>query len=163
VLEAASQVRSASRGRLAGSALRFLARDHAGRAAAAFEALAPAIARDGGERLSRADRAAIAALPACRNPRGIVAGRVLSRLAEPASAGPVLGAAALIAARRRDWRAAAGLTAVAVPGDVAARWLLSETIARPRPPSVTWLDNRAGYRFPSRHTTIAALTKGLPA
>src|SRR6266571_1675969 len=126
------------------------ARDHAGRAAAAFEALAPAIARDGGERLSRADRAAIAALPACRNPRGIVAGRVLSRLAEPASAGPVLGAAAR-------------LTAVAVPGDVAARWLLSETIARPRPPSVTWLDNRAGYRFPSRHTTIAALTKGLPA
>src|SRR6266568_3971654 len=34
------------------------ARDHAGRAAAAFEALAPAIARDGGERLSRADRGA---------------------------------------------------------------------------------------------------------
>jgi membrane-associated phospholipid phosphatase len=135
------------------------ARDHVGRAAAAFAALALATASDAGERLARADRAAMAVLPAWRSPRGIVAARVVSRMAEPASADSLLAAVALIAARRRDWRAV-GLTAVAVPGGVAARWLLSEAIARPRPPSVTWLDKPTGYSLPSRHTTIAAQTAG---
>jgi len=118
-----------------------------------------ALARTARERLARADRAAIAALPAWRTPRGIAVARVVSRMAEPASAGSLLAAAAVIAARRGDWRAV-GLTAVAVPGGVVARWLLSEAIARPRPPSVTWLDQPTGYSLPSRHTTIAALTAG---
>jgi hypothetical protein len=57
-------------------------KDHAWRAAAAFAALALAVVFDAGERLARADRAAIAALSAWRNPRDIVAARAVSAIAE---------------------------------------------------------------------------------
>jgi hypothetical protein len=111
------------------------------------------------ERLARADRAAMAAVPAWRTPSGVAAARAVSALAEPAFTGPVLAAAAVIAARRGGWRAAV-LRALAVPAGVAARWLLSEMIARPRPPAAIWLAEPEGYSLPSRHTTIATLTAG---
>jgi membrane-associated phospholipid phosphatase len=108
-------------------------------------------------RLARADRAAVAAVPGWRNSRGIAAARAVSAMAEPGLAGPLLAAAAVIAARRGGWRAAA-LPALAVPAGVAARWLLSELIARPRPPAEAWLTEPEGYSLPSRHTTLAVLT-----
>src|SRR6266851_594287 len=129
------------------------------RAASAITALALARARDGGERLARADRAVIAALPAWRNPRGIAAARAVSAMAEPAFAGPLLAVAAVLAARRNGLRAAA-VPALAVPAGVVARWLLSEVIARPRPPAAVWLAEPEGFSLPSRHTTLAALTAG---
>lgn len=55
------------------------------------------------------------------------------------------------------------LPALAVPAGAAARWLLSEMIARPRPPAAIWLAEPEGYSLPSRHTTIAALTAGAVA
>src|SRR5689334_277736 len=103
-------------------------------AAAALPDLAAAIARDGWEQIARADQAAIAALPARRNPRGVAIARAVSAIAEPGFAGPVVAAAMVVDAGRRGWRAA-GLTALAVPAGVLGRWLLSELIARPRPPA----------------------------
>ena len=131
----------------------------AGRAAAAFATRARAAVSEGGERLARADRAVMAALPAWRNSRGVAVARSVSAMAEPAFAGPLLAAAALITARRHGWRAAA-LPALAVPGGVAARWLASELIARPRPPAQIWLVEPEGPSLPSRHTTLAVLTVG---
>jgi membrane-associated phospholipid phosphatase len=131
-------------------------------AAAALPDLAAAIARDGWEQIARADQAAIAALPARRNPRGVAIARAVSAIAEPGFAGPVVAAAMVVDAGRRGWRAA-GLTALAVPAGVLGRWLLSELIARPRPPAEVWLAEPEGYSSPSRHTTLAALTAGVVA
>jgi membrane-associated phospholipid phosphatase len=136
--------------------------DRGWRAAAALADLAAAIARDGWEQIARADQAAIAALPAWRSPRGVAIARAVSAIAEPGFAGPVVAAAMVVDARRRGWRAA-GLTALAVPGGVLARWVLSELIARPRPPAEVWLTEPEGYSSPSRHTTLAALTAGVVA
>ena len=64
------------------------------------------------------------------------------------------------------WAEAAGgsaAPALAVPAGVAARWLVSEMIARPRPPAAIWLAGPGGDSLPSRHTTIAALTAGAVA
>lgn len=52
------------------------------RTAAAFVSLALVRARDGGERIARADRAVIAVLPSRRNPRGAAAARAVSAIAE---------------------------------------------------------------------------------
>jgi undecaprenyl-diphosphatase len=98
----------------------------------------------------------MSALPAWRTSRGIAVSRAVSALAEPGVAGPVLAAAAVIAARRDGWRMA-GLPALAVPSGMVARWLLSEAIARPRPPAEIWLAKPEGYSLPSRHTMLAVL------
>jgi membrane-associated phospholipid phosphatase len=124
-------------------------------------AYARSIARRGTEQLSRADRVLIARLPEWRTPCGVTVAWTLSVTAEPAVAGAVLAAGALIAARRRDWRAC-GL-ALAVPGGMVARRLVSDLIARPRPPESRWLVEPEGYSLPSRHTTLAALTAGAVA
>lgn len=65
----------------------------------------------------------------------------------------------MIAPRRSGWRAAI-LPMLAVPSGVFAHWLLSEMIARPRPPASVWLTEPEGYSLPSRHTTLATLTAG---
>jgi len=115
--------------------------------------------RDGLQRLADADQAVIAALPGWRTPRGVPVAKAISAAAEPPVAGPLLAAACVIAARRDGWRAAA-LPAVAIPAGVAARRMLSDLIARPRPPAELWLAEPEGYSLPSRHTTLAALTAG---
>jgi membrane-associated phospholipid phosphatase len=112
---------------------------------------------DEAERLLRADRVIMAALPARRTPGGAALARSVSRIAEPAIAGPLLAVAAVAAARRGGWRSAC-LPALAVPGGMLGRRLLSEIIARPRPPSAIWLTEPEGYSSPSRHTTLAVLT-----
>lgn len=132
------------------------------RAAVTLMALVLASVFDGAERLARADRVAMAALPARRTPGGAAIARSVSAMAEPAIAGPLLAAAALVAARRSGWRSAC-LPALTVPGGVLARRLLSEIIARPRPPAAIWLAEPEGYSLPSRHTTIAALTAEMVA
>jgi membrane-associated phospholipid phosphatase len=101
----------------------------------------------------------MAALPAWRDPRGVAVARAVSAMAEPAFAGPLIAVAAAVAARRNGLRAAA-VPALAVPAGVVARWLLSEAIARPRPPAALWLAEPEGFSLPSRHTTLAALTAG---
>ncbi len=106
----------------------------ASRTASAFAALARARVRHGGERIARADRTLLAALPARRSPRGVTVAQTVSALAEPVVAGPLLALAAAMTARRSGLRAAA-VPALAVPAGMVARWLLAELIARPRPPA----------------------------
>jgi membrane-associated phospholipid phosphatase len=118
-----------------------------------------AAARDVVKACERADRAVIAALPAWRSPRGVIIARAVSAMAEPAAAGVLVAVAALVAGRRRG-RAAPALPVLAVPAGVFARWVLSEAIARPRPPSAIWLAEPHGFSMPSRHTALAALTAG---
>jgi len=108
------------------------------------------------------DRAIIGALPSLRTPRGIAVARAVSALAESTVAGPLVASAALVACRRHGWQAAM-LPVLAVPSGVLLRWLLSEAIARPRPPAAVWLAEPRGYSLPSRHTTTAALTTGAVA
>ncbi len=127
--------------------------------ATALSGCARALVREGAQRSGRADRAVMSALPARRTPRGVALARVVSAAAEPAFAGTLLSGAVLIAVRRRGWQAAA-VPAMAVPSGVCARWLLSELIARPRPPVDLWLAEPEGYSLPSRHTTLAVLTAG---
>ncbi len=138
------------------------ARDNFGQAAAAIAAFALASAVEAAEQLARADRATMAALPAWRNPCCVAVARAVSKTAEPAVAGPVLALAALAAVRRGDWRSA-DLPTLVVPAGMLARWLLSEVIARPRPPAAVWLAEPEGYSLPSRHTTLAVLTVGAAA
>ena len=125
--------------------------------------LRPIVARSvvchGGELIARADRATMSALPAWRSPRGVAAAHAVSGIAEPLIAAPVILAAAVAARRRGGWRAA-WLPVLLIPGGVFVRWLLSEVIARPRPPEALWLAEPKGYSLPSRHTTVAALTAG---
>jgi membrane-associated phospholipid phosphatase len=117
--------------------------------------------RRGREQLYRADRAVISHLPKWRTPPAVSFARTVSATAEPAIAGAVLVAGALIAARRHDWRAC-GL-ALAVPGGMVARRMASDLISRPRPPESRWLVEPEGYSLPSRHTTLAVLTAGTVA
>ena len=147
-----TRTRELAAARLAGGARRAIARATASSGAV----------RDGVQRLADVDQAVIAALPAWRNPRGVAVAKAISAVAEPPVAGPLLAAAGVIAARRDGWRAAA-LPLVAVPGGVAARRMLSDLIARPRPPAELWLAEPEGYSLPSRHTTLAALTAGAVA
>jgi membrane-associated phospholipid phosphatase len=127
--------------------------------ATALSGCTRALLRQGAGRIVRADQAVMSALPARRTSRGIAMARVVSAMAEPAFAGTFLAGTVLIAVRRRGWRAAA-VPAMAVPSGVCARWLLSELIARPRPPQDLWLAEPEGYSLPSRHTTFAVLTAG---
>lgn len=110
------------------------------------------------ETLGRADRAAMAALPAWRRTGLVRVACAVSDLAEPAVVGPVLTAVVLVAARRGGWRAA--IVPAAVPAALAARRRLAAVIARSRPPEDLWLTEPEGFSLPSRHTTTAALTAG---
>ena len=131
----------------------------ASRTASALAALACTCVRHGGERIARADRTLVAALPARRSPRGVTFARAVSAVAEPAFAAPLLALAAAMTAQRGGLRAAA-VPALAVPAGMVARWLLAELIARPRPPATVWLVEPEGYSLPSRHATLAVLTAG---
>ena len=136
--------------------------DDAGQCAARLTAAFLAGAFKGAERLVSVDRAVMAALPTRRTPLGIAVAHSVSRAAEPEVAGPVLALAAAMAVRRGYWRSAR-LPVLVVPGGMLVRWLVSEAIARPRPPAAGWLAEPEGYSLPSRHTTLAVPTAGAAA
>lgn len=109
--------------------------------------------------LGKLDQAAIKAVRNGRRPAGVTMARVVSALAEPAFCGSVLAACVVGTAGRVGWRRACTPCVVVVSGAVARR-ALSKAIARPRPPADAWLAEPEGFSFPSKHTTLAALTAG---
>ena len=129
------------------------------RAAAAIATAGFTTVRWAGELIARADRATMSTLPAWRKPVGIAVARGVSTIAEPAFISPLLATAAALAFRRSGWRDAK-VPVLVVPAGVLVRGVLSELIARPRPPACLWLVEPQGYSFPSRHATLAALTAG---
>jgi undecaprenyl-diphosphatase len=110
-------------------------------------------------RLGRLDGKAFSGIRAARTPGTVTAARRVSAMAEPPTAAVALAAAAAVAAARADWRGAVR-PGLAVAGGMSARHLLAEAIARPRPPADAWLTEPEGSSFPSRHTSLAALTAG---
>jgi undecaprenyl-diphosphatase len=109
--------------------------------------------------LSRVDHKPIAALRDGRRPAVVAAAKVVSGLAEPVPASVLLALAAWNT-RRVGWRAATA-PSLAVATGMLARRKLSQVIARPRPPAALWLTEPEGFSFPSKHTTLAALTAGV--
>lgn len=129
-------------------------------AVAAFAAVAClAFAADRG-RLGAADRRLFAAIRARRSPAATSVARKVSGLAEPRVVYPVLVLAGAAAAARQGgwWRL--GAPCLVVGGGAAVRRLLSDVIARQRPPGDAWLAEPEGFSLPSRHTTLAALAVG---
>jgi undecaprenyl-diphosphatase len=115
-------------------------------------------ARDGSW-LAWADRAAFERVRARRTRPGIAVARAVSALAEPEMIYPLLAVSGAAAARRGGWRD--GLRpCLVVAGGAAARRLVSEVIARPRPPEQAWLAEPEGFSLPSRHTALAAMAGG---
>lgn len=116
--------------------------------------------RSAGGKLARLDHTTMAKLGMLPTPPAAVrTARLLSGLAEPRVVSPVLGVAALLAARRGDWRAAC-LPVLAVGSGASLRRSLSEAVARARPPAGRWLTEPEGFSLPSKHTTLAVLTAG---
>jgi undecaprenyl-diphosphatase len=105
------------------------------------------------------DRRAFEAVRACRRPSAVKVARVVSALAEPTVAYPVLALAGLSTARRGPWWHAAMPCLVVLSG-AETRRRLSRMIARQRPPADAWLAEPEGFSLPSKHTTLAVLTVG---
>jgi membrane-associated phospholipid phosphatase len=135
------------------------ARQHAGWSALAFAGLAVAVARVGDGWLGQFDQAVIRKLQAGRSPAAVQVAQAVSALAEPGFAVFPLAAATAITARRGGWRQAC-LPGLTVASGTAVRRLLSQGIARPRPPAALWLAEPEGFSMPSKHTCLAALTAG---
>jgi undecaprenyl-diphosphatase len=109
--------------------------------------------------LADGDRLAFEAVRRHRSEAATRAARMISALAEPSAVYPVLALAGVAAARRGNkWRA--GAPFLVTIGGAVVRRRLSQAIARPRPPADAWLTEPEGFSFPSRHTTLAALTAG---
>jgi hypothetical protein len=107
-------------------------------AAVAFAALAVlAIQISGDGCLARADQVTFEMVRTRRTRAGVAVAHAVSALAEPEVVYPLLAVTSAVAGRRAGWRQAA------VPGLVisgaAARRMLSQAIARPRPPAEAWL------------------------
>ncbi len=131
-------------------------------AAAAFAAvMIVAAAADHGW-LADADRRAFEAVRERRGPTAIKVARLVSGLAEPGVAYPVLALAGVSAARRGGWWRA-GVPCAVVAGGAVARRRLSRAIARKRPPEDAWLIEPEGFSLPSKHTTFAVLAVGAAA
>jgi membrane-associated phospholipid phosphatase len=125
----------------------------------AFAGLGLVTARSRHGWLGEVDRAAVSAIGNGRSAAAVTAARAVSALAEPGIAALPLAAAITIALRRADWRAACA-PCLTVASGVVVRRSLSRVIARPRPPSALWLTEPEGFSFPSKHTSLAALTAG---
>jgi len=125
----------------------------------AFAGLGLVTARSRHGWLGELDWAAISAIRNGRSAAAVTAARGVSALAEPGIAALPLAAAVTVALRRGGWRAACA-PCVTVASGVVVRRSLSRAIARPRPPSSLWLTEPEGFSFPSKHTSLAALTVG---
>jgi membrane-associated phospholipid phosphatase len=108
------------------------------------------------------DRRAFEAVRARRGPGAVNVARIVSALAEPHFAYPVLALAGISGARQGLWRPAA-VPCLAVAGGAAARRHLSRVIARRRPPAEAWLAQPEGFSLPSKHTTLVVLAVGAAA
>lgn len=140
---------------------RFMLRAVLRAAAAGVAVVAVAQAADHGL-AADLDRRAFEAVRDRRGPGTVRAARVVSGLAEPWVAYPVLALAGISAARRGSrWQAAA--PCLVVVAGAAARRCLSRVIARERPPAESWLIEPEGFSLPSKHTTFAVLTVGAAA
>ena len=115
-----------------------------------------------GSVFSDADRALFTILREHRSERSVIAARWTSDLAEPGVIYPGLAAAGLWTARRAGWQSVLTPSLVVASGTV-ARFLVSQAIARSRPPADAWLTQPRGFSLPSRHVTVAALTAGTMA
>ncbi|HTX84260.1 MAG TPA: phosphatase PAP2 family protein [Streptosporangiaceae bacterium] len=131
----------------------------AGRCGAVFAALAVLAMRTEDGWVSRIDQRTISALPHGRHPAGIAMAKAVSALAEREFVFALLAAQAIPQARRDGWRAACAPGLAVVSGAMARR-MLSQVIARPRPPAAVWLTEPEGFSLPSKHTTLAALAAG---
>jgi membrane-associated phospholipid phosphatase len=131
----------------------------AGRCGAAFAALAVLTMHTEDGLLSRIDQRTISALSDGRNPAGISMAKAVSALAEPKLVSALLAAQAIPEARRDGWREAC-VPALTVVSGAMARRMLSQIVARPRPPEAVWLIEPEGFSLPSKHTTLAALAAG---
>jgi membrane-associated phospholipid phosphatase len=105
------------------------------------------------------DGRAFEAVRVHRGPVAVKVARIVSALAEPHVAYPVLALAVISGARPGAWRQAA-VPCLVVAGGAAARRRLSRVIARRRPPAEAWLAEPEGFSLPSKHTTLAVLTVG---
>jgi undecaprenyl-diphosphatase len=127
-------------------------------AAAAGAVLALAYSADHGL-AAGLDRRAFEAVRARRGPGAVKVARIVSALAEPRVAYPVLALAGMYGARGSPrWQAA--VPCLVVAGGAAVRRHLSRVIARGRPPADAWLAEPEGFSLPSKHTTLAVLTVG---
>jgi membrane-associated phospholipid phosphatase len=111
----------------------------------------------------RVDAAAFYAVQTLRRPGGVAFARVVSALGEPAVVYPLLlvvGLRTANAASRQSVAAHLFRMLLVVASGAAARRVLSQRIARPRPPRGAWLVEPEGYSMPSKHTTLAALSVG---
>jgi undecaprenyl-diphosphatase len=78
----------------------------------------------------------------------------------PVAYGVVAVLGALVVWRTRNWLLP--LCSVALLGaGQGVRLAISHAVARPRPPTTSWLTSAHGYSFPSGHTTIATIAYGL--
>lgn len=135
------------------------ARSHARGSALASAALAVIIARPGHGLIGQLDQVVIRLAENGRNPVALRAARVVSALGEPGFLLVPIVAATAVTTRRINWRQACvpGLT---VATGAVVRRMLSQAIARPRPPEAIWLTEPEGFSMPSKHTSLAALTAG---
>jgi membrane-associated phospholipid phosphatase len=131
----------------------------AGQGAAAFAALAVVATRGQDGMLGHLDQQAIELVQDRRRSAGVAAARAVSTLAEPGVVAALLGACAVPTVRRYGWLAAC-VPGMVVASGAGARRVLSQVIARPRPPESAWLTEPEGFSLPSKHTTLAALTAG---
>ena len=128
--------------------------------AAAFLALALVTRQSAGGELADLDQMAMAALRRHVRPEGAVAtARMVSGLAEPAFVSLLMTTIVLLTARRTGWRGAC-MPYLAVTTGTAVRHVLSQAVARPRPPAGWWLTEPDGFSMPSKHTTLAVLAAG---
>ena len=128
--------------------------------AAAFTAMAVVSRQAMNGSLGRLDQTVMAALRARRHPAPVVASaRAVSALAEPAVVAALLTTGFLSARRQAGWGAAAA-TGLTIASGAAARRILSEAIARPRPPARGWLTKPEGFSLPSKHATLTGLAVG---
>ena len=109
--------------------------------------------------LSDLDSRGFTAVRDRRGPGAVKVARIVSALAEPHVAYPVLALASTRRARRGAWWQAA-VPCLVVASGAAARRRLSRVIARQRPPAEAWLAEPEGFSLPSKHTTLAVLTVG---
>ncbi|PZF86078.1 phosphatase PAP2 family protein [Jiangella anatolica] len=114
--------------------------------------------------VARWDRQVVETVRRRRTPPVVASARLVSAMAEPRIAYPVVAGAGLWASGRRralgDVAGGAAALATVVAGMVVRRAACGQ-IARTRPPRDAWLVRPDGHSLPSRHTTMAALTAGV--
>ncbi len=125
--------------------------------AVAFAGLAIVVSASDRGRLADADRALFEVVRARRSEARTTVARTISAFAEPAVVYPVLIAAGAVGIS--GWRRAC-VPCLVVGSGAAARRIISQVVARTRPPAEAWLTEPEGYSLPSKHTSLAAMTAG---